>query len=359
LLPQTDKKSVSRLWTNAGCEVKVQAETTGAVATMGPPKEVFHFTSLWYESRRMASFFKRCGLILAVFLGAGCALTNLASLRLMYEKAHIPESHIHRDLAYREGPGEDDPKQRLDLYVPDGKDWPVLVFVHGGGWDSGDRALTVAGVDIYANIGRFFASHGVGTAVISYRLLPQVAWRDQIKDVAGAVAWVYRNAAKYGGDPKRLFLAGHSAGAQLVARVALDPEPLEDEGLDKRIVSGVVAVSGAGYEISSEEALSARGARKGYYQRRFEQGDTSGAWAGEVSILRFIDKGAPPFLIIYGTAEPKGLHQRSEMLAEKLRSFRVPTELTVVPHRDHVQMVMTMSREGETTQAMLNFLWAL
>jgi arylformamidase len=302
----------------------------------------------------MASFFRRCVAILAVFLGAGCALTNLASLKLMYEKAHLPESRIHRGLAYRES---SDPKQRLDLYVPDGKGWPVLLFVHGGGWDSGDRQLTVAGVDLYANIGRFFASHGVGSAVIGYRLLPGVPWREQIRDVAGAVAWVYRNAAKYGGDSQCLFLSGHSAGAQLASRVALDPEPLKAEGLSKKIVAGVIAVSGAGFEIGGEESLASRGGRRGYYQRRFEQGDTTGAWAGQVSLLRFIDKTSPPFLVLYGSAETLGLRQQSELLAERLKNAGVPTELIVVPHRDHVQMVLTMSRkEGETTRAMLRFL---
>src|SRR5262245_33646251 len=126
-----------------------------------------------------------------------------------------------RDLAYRDGR---DPKQTLDLYAPEGKGWPVMVFVHGGGWNSGDKDLKVEGTAIYADVGRFFASQGVGTAVVNYRLLPRVSWRDQITDVAGAVAWLHRHAADYGGDPSQFFLAGHSAGAQLAARVALDPE---------------------------------------------------------------------------------------------------------------------------------------
>jgi len=263
--------------------------------------------------------------------------------------SNILELRIHHDLPYRNGIGEGSQKQRLDLYVPEGKNWPVLVFVHGGGWDSGDRQYVVAGVDIYADIGRFFASHGVGTAVISYRLLPDVAWREQIQDVAGAVAWAYRNAANYGGNPKRLFLAGHSAGAQLAARVALDPEPLKAEGLSKKIVSGVIAVSGAGYEIGDENVSASRGRRKEYYQRRFQQDDETEAWASEVSILRFINKSAPPFLIFYGSAEPKSLIEQSKLLDRRLQDAGVSSRLIVVPHRDHVQMVATMSREEDAT----------
>lgn len=261
------------------------------------------------------------------------------------------------DIAYREGAGSDFRKHCLDLYVPEEKGWPVLVFIHGGGWDSGDRKHSVGGVDIYADIGRFFAAHGVGTAVISYRLLPDVTWQEQIQDVAGAVAWIYRNAAKYGGDSKRLFLSGHSAGAQLAARVALDTEPLKKEGLSKKIVSGVIAVSGAGYEIAGEDVTAVRGGRKGYYQQRFQQEDETGAWAAEVSILRFIDKSAPPFLLFYGSAEPKSLMEQSELLAKRLQDAGVPARLDVIPHRDHVQMVMTMSRpDSETSAAVLEFI---
>jgi len=284
--------------------------------------------------------------IIATQFSAGCALTNLASLKIMYEKAQLAESQVRRDIPYRDG---NNSKQFLDLYIPDGKKhWPVLVFVHGGGWDSGDRQYAVAGVDLYANIGRFFASRGVGTAVISYRLLPEVSWRQQIQDVAGAVAWVHHHVAQYGGDPKRLFLSGHSAGAQLSARVALDPEPLQKEDLSKDIVSGVIAVSGAGYEISDESA-STRGGRRNYYERRFSEGDTTGSWAKEVSLLRFIGQKSPPFLIFYGSAEPKGFHEQSELLAEKLREAGAYVRLTAVAHRDHVQMVMTMSREDSVT----------
>jgi acetyl esterase/lipase len=308
----------------------------------------------------MASFWRKIGgatALVAIFFGAGCALTDLASLKVMYQRADIPESRIHRDLAYREGILEDNRKQRLDLYVPEGKNWPVLVFVHGGGWDTGDRRYEVAGVDPYANIGRFFASRGVGTAVISYRLLPDVAWREQIQDVAGAVAWVSKNAAKFGGNPKRLFLSGHSAGAQLAARVALDPEPLKSEGFSKKIVTGVIAVSGAGYQIAGEELRSTRGGRKGYYERRFQQGDTTDSWKEEVSLLRFVDKSAPPFLLFYGSAEPTSISEQTKLLADRLSEAEVPAKLVVIPHRDHVQTVMTLSREdSETAREALEFI---
>jgi acetyl esterase/lipase len=259
-----------------------------------------------------------------------------------------------RDLPYRDGT---DPKQALDLYAPEGEGWAVLAFVHGGGWNSGDKDLHVEGTAIYADVGRFFASQGVGAAVVNYRLLPRVSWRNQIADVAGAVAWVHRHAAGYGGDPKRLFLAGHSAGAQLAARVALDPEPLRAEGLSKKIVSGVIAVSGSAYELDPERTDLLRGGRRAYFERRFAQGDTIGTWTREVSLLRFVDKNAPPFLILYGSAEPKGFHRQSEMLAESLKAAGAGAKLVVLPGRDHVQSALELSRDGTAAaREMLEFL---
>lgn len=304
---------------------------------------------------------KWLGVLVFCALWTSCALTDFASVKIMYQRVELPESRILKDLPYVEGAGADPKKHKLDLYLPskpkDHKDWPVLVFVHGGGWETGDKTFDVAGADIYGNIGRFFASRDVGTAVVNYRLLPTVPWQDQIRDVAKAVLWVRRNAAKYGGDPKRLFLSGHSAGAQLAARVALDPEPLKSLGSSRNIVSGVIALSGAGYELSEQDVAASRGDRKSYYAKRFANGDETDAWAKEVSILRFVDKNAPPFLILYGSAEPKALIQQSEMLSERLQAAGASVTLKIIPHRDHVQTVLTMSRdEGETTKTVLSFI---
>ncbi|HEU0075769.1 MAG TPA: alpha/beta hydrolase fold domain-containing protein [Dehalococcoidia bacterium] len=105
------------------------------------------------------------------------------------------------DLPYRDGSAN--AKHRLDLFLPVGEGWPLLLFFHGGGWTAGNKAMVVAGADVYGNIGRFLASSGIGAAVVSYRLQPAVTWREQVADVAAAVAWVHDHAASYGGDPSR------------------------------------------------------------------------------------------------------------------------------------------------------------
>src|SRR5438067_2294542 len=115
---------------------------------------------------------------------------------------------VDKDIAYHEG---DDPKQKLDLYLPKGqKDFPVLFFVHGGSWRSGDRGL-------YGKVASIFARNGVGMVVPSYRLSPKVKHPAHVEDVARAFAWTCKNIGSHGGRADQIFLCGHSAGGHLVS----------------------------------------------------------------------------------------------------------------------------------------------
>src|ERR1700760_1252389 len=113
--------------------------------------------------------------------------------------------HVVRDLAYGA-----DPRQKLDLYVPDklAGPAPVLLFFYGGSWTGGSKAR-------YFAFGQAFASKGIITAGADYRLFPQVPSPAFVEDGAHAFAWLHTHAGKYGGDTSRLFLAGHSAGAYI------------------------------------------------------------------------------------------------------------------------------------------------
>ena len=216
-------------------------------------------------------------LVLLAFAVAasGCGLLLRLGVGLVYDRVDLPAEQVIRDVAYAD---DGLAKHRLNLFLPtpdsvradraaDG--WPTVVFVHGGGWTEGDKDLEVGGADVYNNIGRFFASRGIGAATVSYRLLPGVRWPAQIDDVAAAVAWLHAHVADYGGDPDGLILMGHSAGSQLAVRVALDPEPLRSLGLAPDLVCGVIAVSGAGYDLRDEETY-ALSDDPGYYARRFD-----------------------------------------------------------------------------------------
>jgi acetyl esterase/lipase len=295
---------------------------------------------------------------MALVLSVASGCTTVAyriGVPLFYRHADLPETQIVRDLPYRTGPGADAAKNLLDLYRPAGSGWPVLVFIHGGGWTSGDKGYRAGGADIYGNIGRFYAARGIGVAVVSYRLQPAVTWQDQLTDLAYAVAWVRANVARYGGDPNAIVLAGHSAGGQFAARLALDPAPLAALGVDRRVLRGFVSVSGAGLDLTDEESWRL-GQPRGYYERRFRNGHTGDAWMREASPVRFVDPTSPPALVIWAEGDPPDLRRQGAVLATALRNAGVATATTVVPGSSHTRIVLTLSRhDTASARAILDF----
>ena len=152
------------------------------------------------------------------------------------------EVTVVNDIAYYEGADADTKKHKLDIYTPKGlKDFPVVFFIHGGTWSSGDRKM-------YGNMGQMFASQGIGVVVISYRLSPAVTHPAHIEDVARAFAWTHANIAKYGGRADRIFVAGHSAGGHLTSLLAANPEYLKKHNLSSKNIRGIIPISGV-YDI--------------------------------------------------------------------------------------------------------------
>jgi acetyl esterase/lipase len=152
-----------------------------------------------------------------------------------------PEVRTLKDLSYYDGADRDKVKHQLDLYLPDGKkDFPVLMFVHGGAWVHGDKNF----LGVYSALGKVLARQGIGAVVINYRLSPGVKHPEHIKDVARAFSWVHKNIGKHGGRADSVFLCGHSAGAHLIALLATDETYLKAEGLSSKDIRGVVPISG-------------------------------------------------------------------------------------------------------------------
>lgn len=144
-----------------------------------------------------------------------------------------------------------DPKQSLNVYRPDAEaksqPVPVMVWVHGGGWRNGDKDNR-AGI----NLCQTWAKAGFVVVGLDYRLTPAVVHPAHIEDVAAGIAWVHGNIAKYGGDPQRVFLLGHSAGAHLVALVATAPSYLKAHDLTpKSALAGVMAIDTASYDLTA------------------------------------------------------------------------------------------------------------
>ena len=316
----------------------------------------------------------RPALLLAALVGlSGCVLAERAVVGFVYDKARVPEANVREDLAYVDGPEADPKKHRLDLFLPvadsvRARPWPTVVFVHGGSWIEGDKDLTFGGQDVYGNVGRFFAAHGIGGAVISYRLQPGVVWQEQVHDVARAVARVRELVAEEGGNPDALVLAGHSAGGHLVARVAVDAPAQARAGLDGAAVCGVVPVSAAGLDLEDRRTYEIAD-NYDFYTRRFAPPGTPvteaipeapAPWQREASTLPLVTAAAPPFLILYAGGDYPALIHQAGLLAERLAAVGVPHETVVVPGRSHARIIPTLSRDDQTAgPAMLAFVRGL
>ncbi|RMN08596.1 Esterase/lipase/thioesterase protein [Pseudomonas savastanoi pv. glycinea] len=144
-----------------------------------------------------------------------------------------PVDHVY-GVAYGQ-----DPRNTLDVYTPQTKpaNAPVVVFFYGGSWNTGSKAN-------YAFVGEALAARGMVVVIADYRLYPQVRYPSFLEDSAKALAWAHKHAKTYGGDPDRLYVMGHSAGAYNAAMLALDPRWLTREGLSPSILSGWIGLAG-------------------------------------------------------------------------------------------------------------------
>lgn len=276
-------------------------------------------------------------------------------VRLFYQEAPLPAQQILRDLPYWSGPDAHPLKHRLDLYVPADGNWPVLVFVHGGRWTTGDKALEFAGAEPYANIGRYYASRGIGVAVINYRLQPAVTWHEQVDDVARALAWVRSNAERYGGDPGAVFLFGHSAGAHLATSAALDEKRLGLLGLPQDSLTGVIAASGTPFDITDEETYRL-GLDPAFFERHFRNEREGDVWKTEASPVSLIKPSAPPFLLLHGRWEWKSLRRQNEVMRRGLEAAGIPHEHVITPWDGHFVIIGSLSHpRRRASEAVIDF----
>jgi acetyl esterase/lipase len=150
-----------------------------------------------------------------------------------------------RDVAYGS-----DPLQKLDVYAPakGSPPGPVILFAHGGGWKRGDKKQ-------HGAKGAAYSSHGVLFISTNYRLAPNVMHPKEIQDIAGAFAWTKAHAAEYGGDPNRIYVMGHSAGAHLVDLLATNDKYLEEKGLKLSDVKGCISLDTASLDLTERASL--------------------------------------------------------------------------------------------------------
>ena len=234
--------------------------------------------------------------------------------------------HVERDIPYAE-PAAD--RQVLDIYAPDDarrKELPVVFWIHGGGWQQGDKS----------DVGRkpqFFVDHGFVFVSTNYRLYPNVEMGELIRDVAGSLGWVHRNIGRHGGDPQRILVGGHSAGAQLAALITIDDRYLKAEGVPFTALRGCIPVDGDTYDLPAIITVAEIRAfmhglpQPGKFGHRVKFGNDPEKHI-DFSAVTHVAKGKdiPPFFIMHVAGHPDTTAQ-AKRLAAALKSAEIPVTL--------------------------------
>jgi len=230
---------------------------------------------------------------------------------------------VKRNIPYVASPHE---RQVLDVHAPrDAKNLPVVFWIHGGGWQTGDKTSVQLKPQAFMDKGFVFVS-------TNYRLLPDVDMGTIIRDIAQSIHWVHDHIAEHGGDPQRLYVMGHSAGAQLAALVCIDDRYLKAEGLSLAMIKGCVPVDGDTYDVPANiETAETRRRVHGLPQPKSGHREKFGndpAKHRDFSAVTHVasNKGIPPFLILH-VAEHPDTSAQAQRLDNGLKEAGVPVKV--------------------------------
>jgi acetyl esterase/lipase len=225
-----------------------------------------------------------------------------------------------------------DPAQKLDIYIPDGltKPAPVLIFFFGGSWQDGDK-------DGYRWVGQTFASHGIVTVIANYRLYPPALYPSFVEDGALALRYVHNEIAKDGGDPGRVFVSGHSAGAYNAIMLAANPKFVRDAGGDLSWIRGAIGIAGP-YDflpITDPKLITIFG----------------GANNPATQPITYVDGKRPPMLLVDGTDDKTVDPGNATRMAAKLKANGSEVQTILYPGIGHIGIILSLAPgfRGKTT----------
>lgn len=260
---------------------------------------------------------------------------------------------VRRDIPYADKP---DGRQVLDVYSPKGaKDLPVVFWIHGGGWQTGDKKEVQLKPQAFTDKGFVFVS-------TNYRLLPAVDMGTIVRDVAKAAGWVHYHIAGHGGDPKRLLVMGHSAGAQLAALLCTDDRYLKAEGVPLTDVKGCVPVDGDTYDVpaiieTAETRWRAHGlppAKFGHREKFGNDPEKHKAFSAVTHVAK--GKGIPPFLILHVSGHPDTTAQ-AQRLGNVLKDAGIPVTVFGARETTHSRINEDLGKADDpATKALFGFL---
>jgi len=216
---------------------------------------------------------------------------------------------------------------KLNVFVPrnsKSKQLPVLIFVHGGNWNSGRKGT-------YDLLGRNFASKGVITVIPDYTLSPNANYDSMAQQVARAIEWTKNNIGQYNGNPNAIYVTGHSAGGHLVALAVMNPK----YEIDPSSVSGIILNDAAGLDI------------KNYLEENppTAKNDYTATWTSkpakwkDASPIYFLNKNTPPFLIYVGDKTYASIKIANNRFIDRLHQYQPEVELVHL-NKKHIPMVL-------------------
>lgn len=261
--------------------------------------------------------------LLAIALIVGGLAYHFAALKIFNTLVSKDAGTMRLAEAIAYGP---DPRQRLDVYAPQGAKaaLPILLFVNGGSWNDGARGD-------YEFVGRAFAARGYLAITMDYRLLPQNQFPAFVQDVALAIAWAEKEGARFGGDTRRVFAVGHSAGAYNLALAVLDKQYLREAGADPAMLRGIATLAGPFDFLPLDTRVTI---------------NTFGRVAdpGTTQPINFVSAGAPPFLLLAGSADTTVYPKNSRSLARHLKEVGAAVEIKEYEGMGHAQIMLALAK---------------
>ena len=262
------------------------------------------------------------------------------------------DQNVQRNILYADSAHE---RQVLDVYSPrDARNRPVVFWIHGGGWETGDKTSVQIKPQVFMDKGFVFVS-------TNYRLLPDVDMATIVRDIAKSIHWVHHHIAEHGGDPQRVFIMGHSAGAQLAALVCIDDRYLKAEGLSLAIIKGCVPIDGDTYDVpaiieTAETRCRVHGLPQAKFGHRKKFGNDPAKHRDFSAVTHVAkDKGIPPFLILH-VAEHPDTSAQAQRLGNVLKEADVPVTVFAAKETTHNKINADVGvPDHPTTKALFEF----
>lgn len=245
---------------------------------------------------------------------------RLLQARRVADRFYNDCATLNRDIAFLPGNSA-----RLDVYQPAGaNNCPVLVYVYGGSWNSGNKEL-------YAPIAQRLLPEGLVVVLPDYSRYPAGGYPTQSRQIAAAIAWTLDNIDRFGGDPRRVVVAGQSAGGHVASLALFDPQFLAAHGRRASDIRGFIGISGV-YDAQAQVAYERR--KRGYaaYVIKVMGGEANLEIA---SPIRYAGANTPPALLIHGDADTTVPVQMSFDLHARLQSAGVSSRLNIYPRGGH------------------------